>query len=940
VGGAKNVPPASTGLRAGDRISRYRIERSIGRGGMGEVFVAVDEHLSRRVALKVLMADDETARARFLREARAAAAVHHANIATVFDAGEDRGLPFLAMELVEGGNLRDRVLDRSFTTVKRLTCLLDVARGLAEAHRHELVHRDVKPENVMLARDGAAKVVDFGIARSAALPPGSDRNAAQAVAKLSTITRGEVLIGTVAYMSPEQILNEPLDGRSDQFSWGVVAYELLTGCLPWQGETTALLGAILTRDAAPLASHDATLPEPIAAIIHRALRRPREERFASMDELAAALYVALPAVAAEAVPPLSSVPAEVMRDALQFGATAANISYDRVVDTGALTAADTGGGRNSVQQTTASPGAPARPRWMYGAFASAVALVAALGSGLVAHSLRAPRPPVEASSARVEPPPPGALGLLDLPKPTSCNAAALAAFDRGLRALRAGSSEAGCVAFLEATTADATCSAAWLRAASACRSGRSSDEVGPIYQRAASMKDRLTPRERDILDALEPTLGREPADATESGKRFARAAAEHPEDLEITFEAVFTGGIKGDDAIVALDRVIAADPGYSDAWQSKGRMLARAGKVDAALETLEDCKRKLPSSSDCAYEAAQIHLAYGRCTDAVHDARTIVVRDPTSPKGQALLVFALAGEDASADTLDEALKSVWPLLPEARRDEAKSLFAAKTRALSGDFEGALRELAVDATVNDVGVRMSRAVLRVELLSETAPADEVDADAEQAIRKSRAWSSTAATPLEYGGLAAFPELRLLAARNERAAQAELPRTLAETMERRSGRIQPVVYWAVSKALFADGAAAARAALADPVVADGAWLSPPPSPFNVALLPLVAAARTLVLAGHARDAIPIARAAARTCNALLEPVLHTRAELVLAEAIDGALGPGGAPPAVGDAGADGGHAEACEALAVIDRRWGKTKAKTAERAAKLAKKLKCK
>ena len=494
VGGASDAP-VSTGLRAGDRIGRYRVERSIGRGGMGEVFVAVDEHLSRRVALKVLMADDEPARARFLREARAAAAVHHANIATVFDAGEDRGLPFLAMELVEGGNLRDRVLDRSFTTVKRLTCLLDVARGLAEAHRHELVHRDVKPENVMLARDGAAKVVDFGIARSAAQAPGSDRNAAQA-AKLSTITRGEVLGADQRAHVARQILNEPLDPAGAISSRGASSRT--------SSSAAASLGRARRRRSSARSSRGTP---PSRRTILRCPGRCRDhppraaaaraDRFASMDELAAALYVALPAVAADAVPPLSSVPAEVMRDALQFGATAANISYDRVVDTGAQTMADTGGGgrRSTLQQTTASPGAPPRPRWIYAAFAGAVALVAAVGSGLVAHNLRAPHAGGTPASAPVDRRPPRsgcstcrsrqARDTRPARSPRSIAASAASAPARARPAASRSSRRRR-----PTRRAARRGFAPRRRAAAVDRPTRCAPSTG----RAASMKDRLTPR--------------------------------------------------------------------------------------------------------------------------------------------------------------------------------------------------------------------------------------------------------------------------------------------------------------------------------------------------------------------------------------------------------------------------------------------------------------
>src|SRR6185437_240582 len=193
--------------------------------------------------------------ARLVREARAAAALDHPNAVSIFDVGEHDGAPYIVMELVEGQTLRSGVGDASTPIATRVTRLADVARALAAAHRRGLVHRDVKPENVMVRTDGVVKVLDFGIARRAG-NGGADPHADTQTPALPTLTVDGVKLGTPVYMSPEQIKGDVLDGRTDQFAWGVVAYELLAGRLPWRGSSDAMavMASVLTDrpDPAPL----------------------------------------------------------------------------------------------------------------------------------------------------------------------------------------------------------------------------------------------------------------------------------------------------------------------------------------------------------------------------------------------------------------------------------------------------------------------------------------------------------------------------------------------------------------------------------------------------------------------------------------------------------------------------------------------------------------
>jgi eukaryotic-like serine/threonine-protein kinase len=283
-------------LKPGDTFERYTIDAAIGQGGMGCVYRAHDSRLDRRVALKVISdgtAPGGDADARLLREARAAAALDHPNAISIFDVGELAGATYIVMELVSGRTLREAVDDASVPVATRAAWLGDVARALAAAHRRGLVHRDVKPENVMVRDDGVVKVLDFGIARRSA---GSvDPSAPTHAPALPTLTKEGIKVGTPVYMAPEQIRGDALDGRADQFSWGVLAYELLTGKPPWRGggEPLAVVASILTDEVPREPFARAQVPAEIEAVVLRALEKKPDHRFSSMDELARALDAAL-----------------------------------------------------------------------------------------------------------------------------------------------------------------------------------------------------------------------------------------------------------------------------------------------------------------------------------------------------------------------------------------------------------------------------------------------------------------------------------------------------------------------------------------------------------------------------------------------------------------------------------------------------------------------
>jgi serine/threonine-protein kinase len=311
-------------LKPGDTIDRYVIDAVLGEGGMGSVYRARDPRLDRQVAVKIVRTErgdsgedraaTQEATARLLREARAAAKLDHPNAISIFDVGEAESsgvvTAFIAMELVSGVTVRKLARDGQSSLRDRIRILCDVARALSAAHKSGIVHRDIKPENVMVRTDGVVKVLDFGIARRTQRE--LDPTAPTETGALLTLTAQGVPIGTPLYMAPEQVHGEPVDGRSDQFSWGVLAYELFAGKVPWANKTDAmaLAGAILTQAAPPLVAACPDLDPEVARVIHRALEKKPADRFASMEEIIAALEVALGSSPGSA-PKLSNVSAPV-----------------------------------------------------------------------------------------------------------------------------------------------------------------------------------------------------------------------------------------------------------------------------------------------------------------------------------------------------------------------------------------------------------------------------------------------------------------------------------------------------------------------------------------------------------------------------------------------------------------------------------------------------
>jgi eukaryotic-like serine/threonine-protein kinase len=286
------------GTLAGRSLSHFRVLSLLGAGGMGEVYLAEDTLLARKVALKLLPAHftiDGVRIRRFQQEARAASSLNHPNIVIVHEIGEVNGSHFIATEFIEGETLRDRLKRGSLKVSEALDMAAQVAAALAAAHGAGIVHRDIKPENVMARPDGLVKVLDFGLAKLTERPASTREvegdSQAPTMARLST--EPGIVMGTVNYMSPEQARGLKLDHRTDLFSLGVMLYEMVAGRRPFEGETTSdVLAAILTKEPEPLEERGSEIGPELAQAVIRCLAKEREERFQTTGELIAALKAA------------------------------------------------------------------------------------------------------------------------------------------------------------------------------------------------------------------------------------------------------------------------------------------------------------------------------------------------------------------------------------------------------------------------------------------------------------------------------------------------------------------------------------------------------------------------------------------------------------------------------------------------------------------------
>jgi len=607
-------------LAPGVRFDRYEIEALLGEGGMGRVYLARDTRLGRKVALKVLHKafTEGDGPARLLREARAAAALDHPNAIAIFDVGEADGVAYLAMEYLDGRSLRECVGDTTIPIVQRIRWLADIARALAAAHARGLVHRDIKPANVMVRADGSLKVLDFGIARQSRTTDSLGATAREVAERADTFTGPGMVVGTPDYMAPEQMLSKPVDGRSDQFAWGVTAYELLTGSRPWtdSSDFVRLVAEVVCPDPVPTLMGKPEVSRAVAEVVDRALRKDPAERHASMLEIVKAL--------------------------------------------------------DAVTSVRRSLPPPRRRRVAVAALLGAVGATALLGSGLALkqhHGERGSSMASSSSSARSTGAAAVPTSMVDLPLPPSTRPDALLALRRARQDLHDGSIYRGSVELRTASRLDASLVTSLITLL-AWDVWQSLVDPHASFTSAHQLRASLSDRDRGLVDALAPVYGTDLSDVPAAVTKLVELAARFPGDSELQ---LITGYwlAKADrtaDANAALERAMLLDPSFAGAdW-----VLARF-TTDPQLQEkyVDECIGRSPAAASCVRSLASMRQEAGDCAAMEVLANKLVAIEPDFEWSYVYVLNAIVARGAGRAETQPVLKAITDSLRAQARADGK-----------------------------------------------------------------------------------------------------------------------------------------------------------------------------------------------------------------------------------------------------------------------------
>ena len=674
-------------LKPGDLVGPYEIRGFLGQGGMGQVYKAFDPRLERTVALKIIVVPDRDSNdserlvgefsARLLREARAVASLSHPNVVGIYDVGEsqvgDSGARlYLAMEFVVGSTLRTLAINTEVPVARKLRWLVDVARALEVAHRAGLVHRDVKPENVMIREDGTVKVLDFGIARRTMSAEGDQQ-------KLDTVTGGGSIAGTPVYMAPEQIKGRDVDARCDQFAWGVMAYELLAGDRPWpdNGDVLQLVAKVLTDPPPPLAERAKDVPAVVEQTITRALAKEPTARFASMADVADAIEpFAMQTTGGDRVritPRISDAD-----HPSAFAATTRVPTSVSVPPAGDATppAEQTTHRKEAAPRPGAGTGRKlaqlAVPLVLIGALGTAVALVKKSNTNLVVSA--------------------------DASRPLSTVPEAEATYKEAMQLWHDGATGKSRTMLRRAVELDPMFAAAHLQLAiQTVQDDPASAQAS--FQSAFEHRHMLVERDAALLEACEPYVRPHP-DLDEWETRLTSAVFQFPRDAELQFFLGRAREKQGTDepAKAAYEAAVRLDPGFVPALAALANAERNLGHVQDALGVTERCLKRSPVASTCLETRYRLLSDLGECHGAREAAAQWRTLEPTSTSAYTAFARALYADGAPRPSVEEALGREWALYPPEKRASSEQWDRMYLAIVDGDLAKA-DQLARDFEAN-------------------------------------------------------------------------------------------------------------------------------------------------------------------------------------------------------------------------------------------------
>jgi serine/threonine-protein kinase len=945
----------------------YRIVRRSKAGGMGAIYEVIHLGTRRRRALKVLLPQlvaDDAQRERFTREATVTADVKSEHLVEVFDAGIDAAtsMPYLVMELLEGEDLGEILAKRGrLPHAEVVELLAQAARALDRTHAAGVVHRDLKPSNVFVSRrdDGSpwVKLLDFGIAKIALFGAEGATNTSA--------------LGTPLYMAPEQVrANRRLGPAADRYALAQLAYRMLVGAAYWDEERRGAdsvmeLLVIISRGAREPASQRAerrgvTLPAAFDAWFAKAAAPKPQGRYEDAATMIADLAVAL----GEAMPVSRSLaPPDPRRGAREGDPTIdttgpsaeqpspSRISSSRSLPTPVSSTLASGAppprsDRSAPQESpsertpgkrdltpsaeplpTPAPVTSARrgSRALYTAVAVALAGLAVFGFAR------------NRGASHVEAPSTAPTALTDLPSPASTNAAAVAAYRAGLQEARDGAF--GLLGFQRALALDPTLAEAHLQL-SVQGIYDVDDAVREHFRQAYLRRTSLSPRDRELLETIEPLVARQPSDWAEASRRAARATERFPGDAQLWMVRGYVAyGESSESAHEHSARAVAIDPGYGDALSNDAEALAYLGRLDEANARLERCAEVTGSSySSCTFIKLEIEAQQGSCAEMEAGARRAIAGGGRLDEAYEYLARALAARGAPADAVREALYSGARAFAALSGGQGSAPVPAekirqielngdvRLALLRGDFVSAERDtralldlIVPERREDEHGVPTQ---WLAQALAESGRADDAARVARAFLDKSEAWEpDPRAEDYAMARDRTVPILALARAGGALTREQAFARRDA-WLAKWSARALPSFHrflWMHAFPPLADTPAEARDALAAE-----ARFGPLPA-YRPKVLTTADIGRLHLLAGHADDAIRFLEDATKSCRALEHPVLHTRAHDWLGRARE----------------EKGDKAGACAAYRVVIERWGAANPRsvTAEHARERGKALGC-